>query len=78
MNYVSNKKTNNPNDREGNVKEFINVLKNCVMVVCVIAAMCAFTYGAYWITKTGSYKFFYEDMVIRTIHEQVPPKYLIK
>jgi len=32
-----------------------------------------FIYGCYWLAKTGSYSFFYEDMVIKTIHQQVKP-----
>jgi len=33
-------------------------------------------YGCYWLAKTTSYAFFYGDMVIKTIHQQVKPEYL--
>ena len=36
-----------------------------------IIVFCAFIYGSYWVTKNGSYWFFYEDMVKSTIQEAV-------
>ena len=33
-------------------------------------------YGCYWVVKTVSYSFFYEDMVIRTINKTVKPEAL--
>ena len=46
------------------------------MFVGGISLMCIFTYGCYWLAKTGSYSFFYEDMVIKTITQTVKPEYL--
>jgi len=42
-------------------------------IIVGIAAFCAFIWGFYWVTKTGSYWLFYED----TIREMVKPEYLI-
>lgn len=39
-------------------------------------AICLFVYGGHWITKHGSYFFFYEDMVQETITEMVKPESL--
>lgn len=36
-----------------------------------------FVFSMFWITKTGSYWLFYEDMVQDTIKEMVKPEYLI-
>lgn len=36
-----------------------------------LLAFIAFLYGMYWVFKTGSYWFFYEDMVQDTIREMV-------
>ena len=36
-----------------------------------VVAICFLIYGMYWIVKTGSYWFFYEDMVQDTIREMV-------
>ena len=45
-------------------------------VVLVFVAVAGIVYGAYWLTKTLSYSFFYEDMVQRTVTEMVKPEYL--
>jgi len=38
--------------------------------------VCVFIYAMYWVAKTGSYFFFYEDMVQDTIREMVKQEYL--
>ena len=52
-------------------------MKEIGYFIAGILAFCLFTYGMYWITKNGSYWFFYEDMVKETIREMVPAKYLL-
>jgi hypothetical protein len=56
-------------------KYFKNILF-VVMICGGIALAGGFIYGCYWVAKTTSYSFFYEDMVIKTIHQQVKPEYL--
>jgi len=46
------------------------------VVVCGITLAGGIIYGCYWIAKTGSYSFFYEDMVIKTITQTVNPEAL--
>ncbi len=46
-----------------------------VVVVCA-ACIIVVIYGAYWVAKSFSYAFFYEDMVQRTVVEMVKPEYL--
>jgi len=41
-----------------------------------ILIMGGFVYGCYWVAKTVSYSFFYEDMVRSTVIEMVQPQYL--
>jgi len=56
-------------------KMFGNVAAVAIVVLGItFAGGCI--YGCYWLAKTGSYSFFYEDMVIKTIHQQVQPQYL--
>jgi hypothetical protein len=52
--------------------------EDAATVVIGLVFACALIYGMYWVFKTVSYSFFYESMVIETIHEQVKPEYLIK
>ena len=51
------------------MKSFLQFVLGMVIVLTVI-------YGMYWVTKTVSYKFFYEDMVERTVTQMVKPEYL--
>jgi hypothetical protein len=37
-----------------------------------------FCYGAFWLKKTLSYSWAYEDMVEQTVREMVKPEYLIE
>ena len=47
------------------------VTKQILFWSVVVIAICSFIYFMYWITKAGSYTFFYEDMVQDTIREMV-------
>ena len=58
------------------MKDIIELAKGIGMVVGVILIIGGLIYGGYWLTKTISYSFFYEDMVQRTIVEMVKPEYL--
>jgi len=51
-------------------------MKEILGFIAILAAICGFIYGMYWFYKTGSYFFFYEDMVQETIREMVKPEYL--
>jgi hypothetical protein len=51
-------------------------LKEIGVLIGIIAIMVGFIYGGYWIAKTVSYSFFYEDMVEETIKEMVKPEAL--
>lgn len=53
------------------MSELVRGLVGLVLSILVI-------YCVYWVTKHGSYFFFYESMVIETIKETVKPEYLIK
>lgn len=52
-------------------------MKNIIIGVIAIIGVCFIVYSFYWLAKTVSYKFFYEDMVKQTIQEMVKPEYLI-
>jgi uncharacterized protein (DUF697 family) len=54
------------------MKGFLGV----AVVVVGLSLSAGIVYGCYWVAKTVSYSFFYEDMVIRTIHQQVKPEHL--
>lgn len=60
-----------------NIKGKLNkYLANAMFIAMVVVGLVVaggFVYGAYWLAKTGSYSFFYEDMVIKTIVQQVKP-----
>ena len=51
-------------------------MKDLIKGLMVVIAVCALIYSMYWLAKTGSYFFFYEDMVKDTIREMVSPNYL--
>ena len=46
--------------------------------IAILIIVLSILYGCYWVTKTISYKIFYEDMVIETITETINSKYLQK
>ena len=46
-------------------------IKEILLFIGVIIAVCLFIWGCYWLAKTGSYFFFYEEMVKETIQELV-------
>jgi len=46
-------------------------MKNFVLVSAWIIGLTLFTYGTFWVAKNVSYYFFYEDLVIETIKEEV-------
>lgn len=48
-----------------------------LIIIVGILAFCLFIWGMYWITKTFSYWFFYEDMVRETVREMIDKRYLI-
>ncbi len=54
----------------------MKTVRMVVQGVLSLAFVCGIIYGCYWITKTVSYSFFYEDMVQRTVVEMVKPEYL--
>lgn len=56
-------------------KYFKNVTE-IVIMLAVIVNILAVILGCFWLAKTGSYSFFYEDMVIKTITQQIKPEYL--
>jgi len=49
-------------------------MKDLKAIALIIIGMLLFAlciYGSYWLAKTGSYMFFYEDMVRGTIQDMV-------
>jgi len=58
------------------IKELRNIFVDSLVFTLITIAICGIIYGYYWLVKIGSYSFFYEDMVIKTIHQQVQPQYL--
>ena len=48
------------------------------IITLTIAAIAPFCYGAFWLKKTLSYSWAYEDMVEQTVREMVKPEYLIE
>ena len=58
------------------MKKLGDTLGSAILVGGAIAAFCGTIYGAYWLTKTVSYSFFYEDMVTRSIYQEVKPSCL--
>lgn len=46
-------------------------LQKFILYVISTTLTLMFLYGAYWLSKNGSYYFWYEDMVKQTIHELV-------
>jgi hypothetical protein len=55
-----------------------DVIAKIIIGVLVFCAIAGFIYGSYWVAKTVSYSFFYEDMVADTVREMVKPESLIK
>ncbi len=51
-------------------------LKITVAIIVGLILWAACMYGCYWVAKTLSYSFFYEDMVQQTIKEMIKPEYL--
>ena len=52
------------------------MIKEGIKIFSRILFICLTIYGCYWVVKTGSYFFFYEDMVQETITEMVKPESL--
>ena len=48
------------------------------IIILTIVAIAPFCYGAFWLKKTPSYSWAYEDMVEQTVREMVKPEYLIE
>ena len=48
------------------------------IIILTIAAIGTFCYGAFWLKKTLSYSWAYEDMVEQTVREMVKLEYLIE
>ena len=53
--------------------EVMNFITNLFLIMCAVIIIPGFTYGLYWVGKTFSYSFFYEDMVERSIYKTVKP-----
>ena len=51
-------------------------IKQIVIFGVGIALVLSIIYGCYWVAKTVSYSFFYEDMVKRTVTQMVKPEAL--
>ena len=49
----------------------MRTMKTMMLRTIVVITICVFLYGAYWLTKHGSYWLWYEDMVKNTIREMV-------
>jgi len=57
----------------------IDFLKTCLAMIGAALPVILWIlviYLMYWFFKTGSYWFFYEDMVMDTIREMVKPEHL--
>ena len=54
----------------------LSTIGSWIMTIAAFALACGIIYGCYWLAKTGSYAFFYEDMVVKTITQTVKPEYL--
>lgn len=54
----------------------METIKMVILGILGIALVLSIIYGCYWVAKTVSYSFFYEDMVQHTIVEMVKPEYL--
>jgi len=53
------------------IKNYLPDALDFLAPVIGFVAVIAFIYFMYWVFKTGSYWFFYEDMVQETIREMV-------
>lgn len=58
------------------MRKFIENVKLALLGVAMVGVVFGVIYGSYWLAKTGSYQFFYEDMVERTVTQMVKPEYL--
>lgn len=58
------------------VKKFFDSMIVIAMVCGGLALGGGAIYGVYWIGKTFSYSFFYEDMVQKTVTQMVKPEAL--
>jgi hypothetical protein len=54
----------------------MRAIKSILITGLGLVLLGMFIYGTYWVTKTVSYSFFYEDMVKRTIVHMVKPESL--
>jgi len=52
-------------------------MKNGLTFVVGAIISIAVIYGMYWVTKTVSYKVFYQSMVQDTVRQMVKPEYLM-
>jgi len=46
-------------------------MKDLLVGIVAVSLAVGLVYGGYWLTKTLSYSFFYEDMVQETVRELV-------
>lgn len=58
------------------MKDFLKVVLGMLAVAMPAILWLLAIYAMYWFFKTGSYWFFYEDMVMDTIREMVKPEHL--
>jgi hypothetical protein len=54
----------------------MKLYQRVILAILAFVAFCFIIYGLYWLVKTLSYFFFYEDMVQKTIIEMVKPEAL--
>lgn len=58
-------------------KELGALLDELLGALIPVVVSCMVIYLVFWVFKSGSYFFFYEDMVQDTIREMVKPQYLM-
>ena len=58
------------------MKDYFKTLLGLFDAAIPVLLWCLAIYAMYWFFKTGSYWFFYEDMVMDTIREMVKPEHL--
>lgn len=54
----------------------MKLYQRVILAIILFIIFCFGIWGLYWLVKTLSYYFFYEDMVQRTIREMVRPEAL--
>ena len=59
-----------------NIKKSMNTFLATALIIYGITVGVVAIYGCYWLAKTVSYSFFYEDMVQRTVVQMVKPEAL--